>query len=606
MCMHFRHHIKGALPQALLLAGPGVLMGAFIMGQIVYGLSLNWSWNLSMLFAAIVSATDPVAVVGLLKNTNASPKLTILIIGESLLNDGTAMVLFTLYFELMKGHAYSHSFVFGYFIRMTLGSPLVGITIGLIAVQCMSYATKPLSTDDVTVQIAITFCTAYMTFYVAEYELHVSGLLACCAAGAMMSWKGPPLILNHDSMHQVWSMLEWVGNTLLFLLAGCIIGSDIISDRTASDWGHLLLLYVLLNILRMLIVAVLYPLLSTVGLRCSRKDAVFLSWAGLRGALGMALALIVKDNRKDANISENDANQLFFLVGGIAAFTLVINATTAEIALYWLGLLQENTADKVMVMEQVYKTMRVRLWQEAEELQRQLHITDISGILAHNSLLRTEKKEECSHKGGEVVHPLAISPRDSTANVPGELLTRCVRAVFLDIVRVEYWRRIANGRLPRFCTATESLLYSIDHALDKVDTGLGDWDVLKHELELSSCTRCGAGVIERLTSEFSPLRTMADMVYSQNEEYQVYVLMNFIEAHEYAQRKLCEFMGIEEKVDRASDSGRIPETAQVLLETSESVSPRLTRRDPPVFLLVLFHFILYINNKMICLIVVGV
>ncbi|CAE7514941.1 NHX8, partial [Symbiodinium microadriaticum] len=247
----YRHHIKGALPQALLLAGPGVLIGAFTMGIFVYGLSLNWDWNLCMLFASIVAATDPVAVVGLLKSTSASPKLTILIVGESLLNDGTAMVLFTLYFELMKGQEYSNGFVLGYFLKMALGSPLFGIVMGLIAVHCMSYATKPASADDVTVQIAITFCCAYMTFFLAEYELHISGLLACCSAGAMVAWKGPPLILQHEYMHQVWSTMEWIGNTLLFLMAGCIIGSDVISNRTGTDWGHLILLFIILNVLRM-------------------------------------------------------------------------------------------------------------------------------------------------------------------------------------------------------------------------------------------------------------------------------------------------------------------------------------------------------------------
>ena len=88
------YHVKGGIIQATILAGPGVLFGAVMMSVITkYLLPYNWNWNLAMTFGLILSATDPVAVVALLKSACASPKLTILIVGESLLNDGTAMVL---------------------------------------------------------------------------------------------------------------------------------------------------------------------------------------------------------------------------------------------------------------------------------------------------------------------------------------------------------------------------------------------------------------------------------------------------------------------------------------------------------------------------------
>lgn len=79
------YHIKGGLLQSLILAGPGVVVGAVVMGCFTKLILPSWSWNMAMVFGSILSATDPVAVVSLLKDANASPKLTILIVGESLL-----------------------------------------------------------------------------------------------------------------------------------------------------------------------------------------------------------------------------------------------------------------------------------------------------------------------------------------------------------------------------------------------------------------------------------------------------------------------------------------------------------------------------------------
>ena len=116
----------------------------------------------------------------------------------------------------------------------------------------------------------------------------------------------------------------------------------------ASDWGYLFLLYFVLSILRVIIVIILYPALANVGLKCTKQDAAFMTWAGLRGALGMTLALIVQSEKHEENISNKDSDRIFFFVGGIAALTLLINATTANRLLDYLGLLSEDTSlDKV-------------------------------------------------------------------------------------------------------------------------------------------------------------------------------------------------------------------------------------------------------------------
>jgi NhaP-type Na+/H+ or K+/H+ antiporter len=130
------YQVKGGFTPAALLAGPGVVIGAFVMGSICYFIMpFDWKWNTSMLFGSILSATDPVAVVSLLKGAGASSKLTILIIGESLMNDGTAMVLFTLFYNLLEGQSYNFAEIVEFFTAMTIGSCMLGAALGILAVR---------------------------------------------------------------------------------------------------------------------------------------------------------------------------------------------------------------------------------------------------------------------------------------------------------------------------------------------------------------------------------------------------------------------------------------------------------------------------------------
>ena len=284
------HHVKASVVQSLLLAGPGVLIGAFFTGIFMYfAMPLDWSWYLCMVFGAVLSATDPVAVVSLLHDAGAPSSLTILIIGESLLNDGTAIVLFKLYFSMMEGDTYSAGDVVVYFLQMVLGSPAVGVLFGLVGVFCLSMASKPTSRDDVTIQTATSVCCAYFVFFFAEYECGLSGVLATATAGVMFAWLSPTTIISQENMDHIWHFAEWLCNTLIFLLTGLLIGTiDTVSRR---DWWFLIVIYVYLSVLRCGIVAILFPILRRIGLPVSVNDALFMSFAGLRGALACALGV---------------------------------------------------------------------------------------------------------------------------------------------------------------------------------------------------------------------------------------------------------------------------------------------------------------------------
>jgi NhaP-type Na+/H+ or K+/H+ antiporter len=385
------YHLKGGFIQSVILAGPGVLIGAALMGVFTkLLLPYDWNWNLAMTFGSILSATDPVAVVSLLKSVGASPKLTILIVGESLLNDGSAMVLFTIFFNALNGKTYTAGGIIGFSLAAAIGSVFLGIAFGFITVRWLRSANRPLKESDVTIQIAITICSAYLTFFVAQYSLGISGVLACCGAGAMLSWLAPPIILNHESMHNVWGIIEWGLNTLIFLLAGLIIGHRVIATVNGMDWLYMIILYGLLMAIRAVTIILLFPFISGIGHCCTRNEAVFMSWAGLRGALGMALALIVEnDGPEDL---DDQTKRLFFYVGGIAAITLVVNATTSKSLLYSLGLLTTNSAEKMLVTNQIKKKLRKKMNKVVQQMTKEFSFTekDLEEVRLTCSLLQEE------------------------------------------------------------------------------------------------------------------------------------------------------------------------------------------------------------------------
>ena len=147
LCVHFFFEWdRKCFWQCLLLACPGVLLGTFLTAAVgKYVLPYGWDWNVAMAFGSILAATDPVAVVSILNELGASPKLTMLISGESLMNDGTAIVVYSLFNALAQGDLTliglpaaqavpTAGDVVGYFARVALGGPLVGFVCGLVTV----------------------------------------------------------------------------------------------------------------------------------------------------------------------------------------------------------------------------------------------------------------------------------------------------------------------------------------------------------------------------------------------------------------------------------------------------------------------------------------
>jgi NhaP-type Na+/H+ or K+/H+ antiporter len=228
--------------QCLYLAGPGVLVQAGIVASSLYAYKAgDWDFRLCLITGSILCATDPVAVVALLKELGASPMLTVQIQGESLLNDGTAIVLFLVSYNMMAGVEYDVAGVLMFLVKTAGMAWALGMFIGYFFFGWIRIASNRLSHSSGMIQITLTICCAYWSFVLAEGVLNMSGVLACVAASLVLAHHMWPHIVAPESLHHVWHTIESLGNIIIFFLAGALTGKVMV-HVPARAYGDLILM----------------------------------------------------------------------------------------------------------------------------------------------------------------------------------------------------------------------------------------------------------------------------------------------------------------------------------------------------------------------------
>lgn len=335
------HHIfMHSFSQSFVLAVPGVIINILFISLFTNYIETTWSYFTCLAFSSILAATDPVAVVSLLKNIGAPKQLGILIEGESLLNDGVAYVFFVIFHNIIRG---TKEFTFLYLISELLYTSILGSLIGYVCGMFTIYLLGK-NYDNSVYVITTSLAGCWGCFYITE-SLHVSGVLSLVNYGLQFS-KSLRTTVSLDvqeNMHTVWEVLGYVSNTIVFIYSGVII-SNFIQFENISSWLNLIYLYISLQIIRTLSIILLFKCLKNDGYGLNLREFSILSWAGLRGAVGLILGLmIVNDDRLNQHIHYNQTNEtltdrIMFYITGIVFLSMLINATTTKYLVKCLGL----------------------------------------------------------------------------------------------------------------------------------------------------------------------------------------------------------------------------------------------------------------------------
>eukprot|EP00828_Plagiopyla_frontata_P032517 TRINITY_DN4237_c0_g2_i3.p1 TRINITY_DN4237_c0_g2~~TRINITY_DN4237_c0_g2_i3.p1 ORF type:complete len:1010 (-),score=126.86 TRINITY_DN4237_c0_g2_i3:14-3043(-) len=352
------HIFRKELSQIMLLAFPCVLINALIMMVCVkFVLQYEddyYTWTGAWMFGSIVSCTDPIAVVALLKELGASKKFNSIIEGESLFNDAVGMILYQIGTAIYKGSTNPLSIAI-MFISLTGGGLVLGVLIGAIA----AYFIKRMFNDDMLV-VNITFICGFIAFFIAESYLTeekgimVSGIMTLVCLGCFMAAFGKSRISpeTEEAVHSFWHFLVYAAETIIFFLAGAIVGGKVIKDEMGYiryiDYIKLIFIYIFMNIARFISLSIFYKFIVSWGYGLTGKEFFVLCYGGLRGAVGISFAMIAANNFE---LPPCLRDIFLFDMAGCAVLTLLINSPTCGIIIDYLGILNEKTI-KIKVFSQ--------------------------------------------------------------------------------------------------------------------------------------------------------------------------------------------------------------------------------------------------------------
>lgn len=417
---------------------------AFMVSAVLVGFALNLGLGISLtaalLFGALISATDPVAVVAVFRQLGVPERLLTIVEGESMLNDGVAIVLFNILLVAALGGEAS---VFGgivEFFFVFFGGAAIGAAVGFVAALVLPWL-------DRLAAAALSVAVAYGGFVLADDVLGFSGVMATVAAGLVLGGLAPSRASAEvrEAWDELWESLDYVANALLFLLIGLAIDPDLILENL----GAIALAIVVVLVSRAVAVV---PLVSALerfaGIPpVGRRNEAVLIWGGLRGGVALALALALPE-------ALPQRETFIAMTGGVVLATLLLNATTISWLVHRLGLDEPSRSERFLA-----------------------GVARLSGVQAAR-----ERIEDLGLEDPTISSQLDAAERSTRGELERielddeeQLRVATRRGLFVE--RQSYQRLSDAGLLPP--SATRALLHEADDQIEEVSLGRTPEEILR-------------------------------------------------------------------------------------------------------------------------------
>lgn len=316
------------------LAIPGVVLALGITaGSVLPGVrALVPTFGMldALAFAAATVATDPIAVVATFRELKVPRRLSVLVEGESLLNDGTGVVVFNLVVAAAAGSGLSLSAAAGQFALVSIGGALVGGLLAFAIVQVLRRIDEPM------IEVTLTVIAAYGSFAIAE-QLEVSGVIATVAAGLVCgnaARRGTHSDAAIAALRTFWEYVAFALNSIVFLLIGLQVGMPAL----LQDWRPILIGYVVVTVVRFIVVFTTAAALRPTRERMPWRWTLIVGWSGLRGALAMVLAIALPGSFPSREL-------IVHMTFGVVLLSIIAQGLTIGPLLRRLGIREAESAE---------------------------------------------------------------------------------------------------------------------------------------------------------------------------------------------------------------------------------------------------------------------
>lgn len=462
------HAVFKAFWQILLLAVVGLLITTVLIAVCMYaivnkGQSISvWTFPVCLIFGSILSATDPVAVVALLREMGAPKQVVVLTEGEALFNDGAAIIAYDIFLRvaLYGLQPWGSGRSFPTEIARLLAGIIISPVIGLLGGKVCEILLKNTFNNEIREKGIILICV-YGTFFISE-EVKVSGVLAIVVLGVWLSYKkhsiSPEAMEDND---RFWDFFAYWANTLIFILAGMVISRSIYSNLSdvahRIDYLYAVVVYIVINVARGLSIVLLFPMLKRLGNGLTWKQGLILTWGGLRGAIALLLALQLLNESSFVPYQKEIGEKVLLYVSGSVALTLLVNATSFSSLLSALNL-NKLPESKVKVIKSSLSYLRDSHQQLIKQMKEDRFLAEADwDLVLEYTTIRDPHETESSRETRHLVNNSIIDKNSA--------LQEETRMRLIQVEKVSYWRQFTKGLLSH--RAIHLLEDSLESIIDK-------------------------------------------------------------------------------------------------------------------------------------------
>lgn len=455
----------------------GVVNSLITAGLLRAMLPEKWQFELLFSIAALMSTADASFVGHVLHSLGVPHRVVLCVEGEAFANDPALFASLSLAKQMYtRVHLRTSSDLppvdpseaIAMVSKIVIAGIALGAVMGVLSLGMINFTSNRFEETNVVLQVVISVLCCYMTFFLAEGVFGMSGALAVVTAGWILAWKMWPKIINKTAMTSFWHTLDFISESLLYLVVGFYVGYESFEVPFWKCFGWSLAIWAIALVVRLATLCASYPIFKSLGPTLHFRELFLWAWCSLKSRIGLALIIEFSLHLLEESTDTIFKREVIFIVGMVFILSNLINGGLAGTVAKLLKLDRSDELEE-KIQSMFYKYAVLNAIKTSEALGPYLEHT------AHFCLEGEDHEEESKHADHEAVSSKAegeIHERPSSLGIdweelPKEELVGALRAIYLRLVKSLYWQENETNKVS--IRAIQSLLTATDRSLDEAE-----------------------------------------------------------------------------------------------------------------------------------------